>query len=288
VDAKLSAPSSRERAGQAPAGSLEEIRGIYIDLLIGAVTHTLYAGVDRVEPPEAVVEGFRDALLASDEVREMIFDFERGRAEGMDWPQYAQSMVGLKRMGNVRRCVETILRDGVPGDLIEAGVWRGGVAILMRGILKAYGVDDRAVWLADSFQGLPAPDTDRFPEDATSSGHEFDVLAASADEVRDNFRRYGLLDERVRFVEGWFRDTLPALRDRTWSLVRLDGDMYEATMDGLVNLYDGLSPGGFLVIDDFALPPCRQAVEEFRRDRGIAEPIERIDWTGVFWRKQGS
>jgi O-methyltransferase len=276
---------SRKRRGA--AGSLEEIQDLYLELLIGALTHTIYAGVDRVETPERVAEGFGEALWASDEARKMVFDFERGRAEGRDWPVYGQTMVGLKRMGNVRHCVETVLRDDVPGDLIEAGVWRGGVAILMRGILKVYGVEDRMVWLADSFQGLPPPDVDRFPADASSSGHEYEVLAASADEVRDNFRRYGLLDDRVHFVEGWFRDTLPALRDRTWAVVRLDGDMYEATMDGLVNLYDGLSPGGFLIIDDFSIPACREAVEDFRRKRGIREPIERIDWTGVFWRKRG-
>ena len=267
--------------------SLEKVQELYIELLIGALTHTIYRGVDRVETPARVEEGFREAVLESEEARAMIFDFERGRAEGRDWPLYGQSMVGLKRMGNVRRCVEAVLRDDVPGDLIEAGVWRGGVAILMRGILKAYGVQDRVVWLADSFQGLPPPDPGRFPADAGGSGHEYELLTVSADEVRQNFRRYGLLDDRVRFVEGWFRDTLPALSDKTWSVVRLDGDMYEATMDGLVNLYHGLSPGGFLIIDDFSLPACREAVEDFRRDRSIREPIERIDWTGVFWRKQG-
>jgi O-methyltransferase len=87
-------------------------------------------------------------------------------------------------------------------------------------------------------------------------------------------------------LEGWFRDTLPPLRGRRWAVVRLDGDMYESTMDGLVNLYDGLSAGGFLIIDDFSHPGCRQAVEDFRRQHGIDEPIEKIDWTGVFWRKR--
>jgi O-methyltransferase len=92
----------------------------------------------------------------------------------------------------------------------------------------------------------------------------------------------------VHLVEGWFRETLPGLGDHEWALIRLDGDMYESTMDGLVNLYDGLSAGGFLLVDDFALPPCREAVEDFRRDRGIDDPIEVVDWTGVFWRKHGS
>jgi O-methyltransferase len=195
-------------------------------------------------------------------------------------------MVGIERMHNVRRCVEVALADDVPGDLIEAGAWRGGVAILMRGVLQAYGVEDRLVWVADSFRGLPDPDPDRYPADCGRLPEELEFLSVPVDEVRDNFRRYGLLDEQVRFVEGWFSETLPPLRDRAWAVVRLDGDMYESTMDSLVNLYDGLSRGGFLIVDDFNLEPCRLAVEDFRRQRNIDEPIERVDWTGVFWRKQ--
>jgi hypothetical protein len=219
--------------------------------------------------------------------RRLVFDPERSREEGRDWPLYAQTMVGIERLRNVRRCVESALVEDVPGDLIEAGAWRGGVGILMRAILQAHGVTDRRVWLADSFQGLPPPDLEHYPADRDGEGHEFEPLAVGVDEVRENFRRYGLLDEQVRFVEGWFRDTLPPLQEVGWSVVRIDADMYGSTMDALVNLYDGLSPGGFLIVDDYALPPCREAVEDFRRDRGIEEPIERIDWTGVFWRKRG-
>ena len=265
---------------------LTEARDLYLELLIGSLTHTVYPRVDTMETPERLSKEFLPALAASDDAW-LIFDPERTRAEGRDWPLYAQTMVGLERMRNVRHCVETALAEGVPGDLIEAGVWRGGVAILMRGILKAHGVEDRLVWVADSFQGIPPPDPDRYPADRGERSHEHEWLAVPVEEVRENFRRYGLLDDRVRFVEGWFRDTLPALGDRRWSVVRVDGDLYESTMDALVNLYDGLSPGGFLIVDDFALPACREAVEDFRRDRGINHPIEHIDWTGVFWRKRG-
>jgi len=104
--------------------------------------------------------------------------------------------------------------------------------------------------------------------------------------VRENFRRYGLLDDQVRFLEGWFRDTLPTVRDRTWALVRLDGDMYGSTMDGLTNLYPGLAPGGFLIVDDYySIEECRQAVTDFRSDQGIEEPIQQIDWNAAYWRR---
>jgi O-methyltransferase len=260
------------------------LRERYLDLLIGALTHTLYPDVDAIEPPAELFEA--GGMFTREEYRERA-DPQAERSEGRDWPRHGQTMVGLKRMRNIRDCVHAIVTDDVPGDLIETGVWRGGAAILMRGSLEAYGDEQRDVWLADSFQGLPEPDVERYPADGDQAfAQRLDVLAVSLDEVRDNFRRYDLLDDRVHFVEGWFRDTLPGLRDRTWALIRLDGDMYESTMNALVNLYDGLSPGGFLLVDDYALPSCRDAVEDFRRERGIDDPIERIDWTGVFWRKR--
>jgi len=261
------------------------LRDRYLDLLIGALTHTLYVDVDAIEPPAELAEA--GGMFTQEEYRQRA-DVVADRTEGRDWPRHGQTMIGLKRMRNIRDCVQSIVADDVPGDLIETGVWRGGASILMRGALEAFGDGEREVWLADSFQGLPEPDVEHYPADRDQAwAQRLDVLAVSADEVRENFRRYGLLDERVHFIEGWFRDTLPGLRDRTWSLIRLDGDMYESTMDGLVNLYDGLSAGGFLLVDDFALPSCRAAVEDFRRERGIDDPIERVDWTGVFWRKRG-
>ena len=263
---------------------MNELRDLYLELLIGALTHTIYEGTDTIEVPEEVKDELRPWIVGTEQAG-LIFDPVRARAEGADWPLYAQTMVGLERLRNVRRCVETALAEEVPGDLIEAGAWRGGVGILMRGVLRAHGVVDRRVWLADSFRGLPPPDPSRYPADEGVRAPEFGPLAVDADEVRENFRRYALLDDQVRLVEGWFADTLPGLRERRWAVVRIDADMYGSTTDALVNLYDGLSPGGFLIVDDFALLPCREAVEDFRRERGIEEPIERIDWTGVFWRK---
>ena len=209
------------------------------------------------------------------------------RNEGRDWPLYAQTMIGRKRTRNVRRCVEAVLAERIPGDLIEAGCWRGGTVIMMRGILKAYGVSDRIVYGADSFEGLPKPDAERFPADRADINYTAEELKVPIEEVEANLARYGLNDGGVRLLEGWFRDTLPTVGDRQWALVRLDGDLYESTMDGLVNLYPKLSPGGFLIIDDYGWENCRQAVDDYRREHGIGEAIERIDWVGAFWRKAG-
>jgi O-methyltransferase len=289
----------RERLGRPGAGGGStapptdaDLRTLYLDLLERALTHTLYHPPDTRELPQDVKEAFAEEFVRLGVAQEFLRlgepkdsrDAER-RSEGKDWPVYAQTMVGLKRLRNVRDCVETVLMDGIPGDLIEAGCWRGGVAIMMRGILRAYGVEDRRVWAADSFAGLPEPDERRYPADAGDRGHVVEELAVSIDEVRDNFRRYGLLDDQVKLLPGWFSETLPGVRKRRWAVIRLDGDLYESTMDGLVNLYPGLSTGGYLIVDDYGFDNCRAAVEDYRREHGITDEIQRIDWTGAFWRR---
>jgi O-methyltransferase len=209
------------------------------------------------------------------------------RAVGRDWPANAHTMIGLKRLDNLQACVADAVRREVPGDLIEAGVWRGGAAIFMRAVLRAYDVGDRCVWVADSFQGLPPPDPARYVHDLGDRHHTFPELAVPLAQVQENFRRYGLLDEQVKFLPGWFRDTLPAIPAAKFAVVRLDGDMYESTIDGLRSLYPRLSVGGFLIVDDYgAIAACRQAVDDYRADHGIDEPLAWVDWTGVYWQKQ--
>jgi O-methyltransferase len=212
------------------------------------------------------------------------FDAAR-RLAGADWPTQAHSMIGEARMDNIRACVERVLMDGVPGDFIETGVWRGGSVIFMRGLLEAHGVSDRRVWVADSFRGLPPPNPAKYPKDKGIDAHQYRELAISLETVKANFARYGLLDDQVRFLEGWFRDTLPTAPIARLALMRLDGDLYESTMDALVALYPKLSVGGVVIVDDFAIGACRAAVQDYRTAHDITDPIEPIDWTGVYWRR---
>jgi O-methyltransferase len=195
------------------------------------------------------------------------------------------TMIGRRRMDNVRFCVESALHDGIPGDFIECGVWKGGACIFMRGILKAYGVTDRKVWVADSFCGLPPPHP-QTDEGLDLSCNRFPQLAVSLASVQSFFDRFKLLDDQVRFLPGWFAETLPAADIGRIAVLRLDGDLYSSTMDILNNLYDKVSLGGFVIVDDYGiLPQCARAVNGFRAERGITAPIEPIDCTGVFWRK---
>jgi len=208
------------------------------------------------------------------------------RDQGLDFTSDCETMVGRARLDNLQSCVVEVLRTGVPGDLIETGVWRGGASIFMRAVLNAYGDTDRIVWLADSFQGLPKPDPVRYPADAKDELWKASGLAVSLEQVKANFTAYGLLDDQVRFLVGWFRDTLSTAPIERLALLRLDGDLYESTMDALTALYPRLSVGGYVIVDDYgAMESCRLAVEDFRSDQGITDTIHRVDWTGVYWQR---
>jgi O-methyltransferase len=208
------------------------------------------------------------------------------RERGADWPRRAHTMIGFKRLDNLQYCLETAMGDGIPGDFIETGVWRGGACIFARAVFKVYAESDRQVWVADSFSGLPRPDAEAYPADKGDKHHRLTNLAISAAEVRKNFERYGLLDERVTFLQGWFKDTLPTAPIEKLAVLRLDGDMYESTIQAIEALYDKLSPGGFVIVDDYFLAPCAQAIHDFRNLRGITDPIVDIDGMGAFWRRE--
>jgi len=199
--------------------------------------------------------------------------------------QFSHSMIGRRRLLNIEQCLDKVREDRIPGDVIETGVWRGGATILMRGYLAVYEMNERDVWVADSFEGLPVP-SHPLDERWDYSARNMPILAVSLEEVQGLFERYGLLDERVRFLKGWFKDTLPGAPIEELALLRLDGDLYESTMDALSALYDKVVPGGFILVDDYGdFEACRKAVDEFRAARGIRDPIENADWSGVYWRK---
>jgi O-methyltransferase len=269
--ARAGLAGAREAQAAGPRAGVEGLRAAYLDLLKLSLC-------DLAGPTTVSVSALPGGGVAS---RELSGYWLRLRSAGMDWPLQGVTMTGLARLDDLQSCVETVVEEGVEGDLIEAGAWRGGSSILMRAVLDSHG-DDRDLHVADSFQGFPESDQHDRPGGALNT---FEFLSVSVEDVRANFVRLGL-EEGVTFVPGFFEDTLPGLAGGKWALVRLDGDTYEATRVGLESLYDGLSEGGYLVVDDYgAFDECRRAVDEFRAERGIAEPIEAVDWTCVRWRK---
>ena len=262
---------------------------LYLDLLKRCLTGYLYPESSNQEvhpdrslsPPKRWL--FRSLNKRGYKIyRTIPFDVQ-ARELGKDWPNIGYSMVGLKRLDNLQFCVQSVLDESIPGDLLEAGVWRGGSCIFMRALLKLHGVTDRTVWAADSFQGLPAPSLEA---DRDYDLSKFPILTVSQEEVEAAFQRFDLLDNQVRFLKGWFKDSLPTAPVSRLAVLRMDGDLYESTTDILNPLYPKVSPGGFVIVDDYhLLPPCKQAVDEFRGRAGIADPIQEIDGTAVFWRR---
>ena len=269
--------SARQIRARGPGSSVEALRVAYLDLLKLALCDL--AGV-RTESVVLTIDG---EGVVSRETSPEELEF---RVSGKHWPRRGLTMVGMLRLDDLQECTERVVADRVPGDLIEAGVWRGGASILMRATLDTLDADDRVVCVADSFAGFPGPRSETSPPEDRRDLSHFDFMAVPLEEVRENFTRFGV-ERGVSFVPGYFDQTMPALRYRRWALIRLDGDTYGATRATLEALYPGLSAGGYLIVDDYELlPECRRAVDDYRNEHGITEPIERVDWTCVRWRRE--
>jgi hypothetical protein len=269
--------AAREPGARGPRPEAEALRLAYLDLLKLCLCDL--AGTRTT----SVTRTFEGDVMS----RELAGEQLRFRTAGMDWPLHGLTMVGLARLDDLQSCVESVVGDEVEGDLIEAGTWRGGASILMRATLDSLGAGDRTLWVADSFQGFPQADPgdgDGYDLDVDLAGVDF--LAVALDEVKESFARFGL-GNGVSFLPGFFQDTLPAVSQRRWSIARLDGDTYEATRFSLQMLYPGLSAGGYLIVDDYLqIDPCREAVDDFRREHRITEPIEEVDWSCARWRRE--
>jgi len=278
------------------------LRERYVDLLMASLTRSLYIDEEMHDVAIGDWDGLgilgtdadilRAALRASNTRLSRRGGDPAKRQVGHDWPPAAETMVGVERLTDVRHCVEVVLAEGIPGDLIETGVWRGGVTILMKGIVEAWADVDshsgrRTVWVADSFEGIPAPDPDNYPADAGIDWSGVTPLKVGVDVVKQNFEKYGLLDDRVQFLPGWFSDTLPTAPISELAVLRLDGDLYESTIDALAALEPKVADGGFVLVDDYgAWEPCRKAVDDYRAANDITSEIVEVDWTGVHWRVQ--
>ena len=247
---------------------LQRSRDHYLNLMLSCLTGSIY----------------QDASTQMGETTEYKDDL---RESGWDWPSTAHTMIGRKRLKNVQDLTERVIDNNVPGDFIETGVWRGGACIMMRAVLQAYNVKDRKVWLADSFEGLPPPNVEDYPHDKNEKFHEYSELAVSLEEVKNNFEKYGLLDNQVEFIKGWFKDTLKNPPIDKLAILRLDGDLYESTIQSLEYLYDKLSVGGYVIVDDYnVVEACKHATHDFLSARKITPTIVEIDEIGVYWEKK--
>lgn len=266
-----------------------EINEHYLEVLKKSLLNWSEIGQKRWKPVRKGVWGKINSIIVKSGFskyqicRPIEITFEQ-KLEGKDWQTSALTMIGFKRLNNIHICIKDVLKNKIPGDLIETGVWRGGATIFMRAALKAYGDNERRVFVADSFEGLPPVDLSN-PKEIKIDIDPKKTLAVSLEQVQQNFREHNVLDSQVWFLKGWFKDTLPTAPIKKLAILRLDGDYYESTMDALVHLYPKLSVGGYLIIDDFALEACRNAVQDYRKLHHVTDEIIKIDWTGIYWRK---
>ncbi|EOD09480.1 hypothetical protein EMIHUDRAFT_96747 [Emiliania huxleyi CCMP1516] len=223
-----------------------------------------------------------------------------------NWPKVGTTMVGHKRLKNIVNLLLDARAANVSGSYVECGVWRGGMSIFAKAAIEVYQMK-RRVYLCDSFQGLPLPRSGSLRPDETVYTAQWvnDSLAKSEYIVTRNFGRHGVPMNGVRLVPGFFVNSLPKLRDQLkgrserLALLRLDGDMYDATMDILYNLYDLVEVGGFVIMDDFgwaegtnaskpSLWGAKNAVLDFRAVHKIedhAHVFHNIDDAGAWFRK---
>ena len=174
---------------------------------------------------------------------------------GMQHPERSRLR---KRLDTIQTLIENALGESITGDVLQAGVSRGETAIFMRAVLEANSDKSRRVWVADS----------HFTQ-----------------EVRNSFRHYGLLDDRIIFVEGYFSDTLATCHVDKISVLCVNVSAYDATYTALESLYERVSPNGFVIIQKCgSSASCSSAVEKFRSTHSITEPLSRIDDAAFYWR----
>lgn len=274
-----------------------DFQGRYLDLLKQALCASLYD-----ESAWRVVEGpmrqhgrslgawAKHGVL--NEIRKQGFLLVRpnpfvasDRESGLDWPLFGYTMTGRRRLDALEKLINQVLDDRIPGDIVETGVWRGGSMMLAAAILDMRGDTERAIWLADSFEGMPVPTEQDPSKSADEDFSDRDYLSASLESVQGYFARFGLMSGRLNFLKGWFCDTLPEAPIDRIAVLRLDGDLYESTRDALVSLYHKVSIGGFVIVDDYnSWPGCKLAVDEFRQKHGVTAALTKIDRDAVYWK----
>jgi cephalosporin hydroxylase len=225
------------------------------------------------------------ASLLRKELQRLELQREAGRTAGADTTSayFPYTAMGSVKLDHLDRVLHTIGDEKVPGDLLECEPGRGGAAVYMRGYLEAAGLPGRDVWVAGTFRSSPAG---RPPRPLTEGG--IDDLLADLTQVRSAFDRFGLLDDRVRFLQGELDASLADAAITEIALVRIGAGIGAEAANVLDRVYDRLSDGGFVVVEDASEPGCEQAVDTFRSRRKITSPIERIGWSGLSWRKDAA
>jgi O-methyltransferase len=216
---------------------------------------------------------FEEGTLTDDEKHQIITTTPYHK--DINWGLERLTLLPWSALEHLEYAIKDTIERDIEGDFIETGVWRGGACILAKSIYNEIS-PNRKVYVADSFEGLPRP-SNLYPQDEGDTHYLDENLKVSVEKVKQNFEKFNLLDEKVIFVKGWFKDTMPTLDITKISILRLDGDMYESTIQVLESLYEKLSIGGYCIIDDYFHRGCQQAVQDFRNKNNITQKIIKVD-----------
>ena len=255
-----------------------------------------------IEVPDALLAAVRESYIDEEyetDFQDLLADYAKKAGmrdmEAEFFSDMAQvrafTMTTVERLYALWQVTGSIGRSGLPGDFVEAGVWRGGSVMLMALALMRAGCTDRKLCLFDTFTGLPEPDPEK---DVDSLGNkaidgwtprnlgegETYWAYATEKEVRKNLASTGYPDGLFRFVPGQVEETLPSSAPTNISLLRIDTDWHSSYQHLLHHLYDRVVPGGYIFLDDYGqFLGARNAVDEFRRERRIVSPLLRIDYS---------
>lgn len=191
-------------------------------------------------------------------------------------------MIGHVRLRNIRHCIDTVVAEGIPGDVAEAGVWRGGAMIYAKAVLRVLGEDTtRKLHVFDVFS--------RIKGYATGAD---DFLSVSERRVRQSFEMFGVMDENVIFHRGLFQASCPKFHtahpDTKIAVLRVDGNFYSSYQDVLYSLYDHVPIGGFVIFDDVnpgSDHGVMRAWKDFKAEQGLPEELIPVSKDTAFFRK---
>ena len=269
-----------------PINTIQEARYGYLQVLNSLVTGMIYGSAEKSVGP--------GLQISKHKLNNMLIE---NRLNGLDWTYLGYTMTGTKRIGTIEFLLKDIFDKKIAGDFVETGVWRGGSSIFARGVIRAYHEGFRSSYVCDSFAGLPPGKIIFGVGDMNWDNTPY--LEVNSLEVAKNFHSVSMLDPNVIFVQGFFNNSMPHLKKQMGkiSILRLDGDIYESTVDVLYHLYDKVEIGGYIIIDDWNKDdltpptpfPAKTAVLDFFKVHNINDAeIITIDPIAIYWQKKSN
>jgi hypothetical protein len=201
----------------------------------------------------------------------------------------AYTMTSVEKVIGLVRAVQYVVKNRIPGDFVECGVWRGGSMMTVALTLRAAGETSRDLYLYDTFTGMPPPSGKDKRYDGTTASHliavggpNAPILAyASLEDVRANLSRTAYPEERIHYVQGPVEETLPASAPQRICMLRLDTDWYQSTLHELQHLYPRLEKNGVLIVDDYGhWRGSQQATDEYLAQLDPVPFLNRLDYSG--------